>query len=91
MCFRFPVRNIEENHVLQFSDNEDLMDQNDQFREDDKKDLDIPFFELESIVAATDNFSQAYKLGQGGLALFTRWLLILIPNYISLESLVICA
>ncbi|KAL8088117.1 hypothetical protein AgCh_038040 [Apium graveolens] len=58
--------NIEENPVLQFSGNEFLMDQNNQFREDDKKDLDVPFFELESIVAATDNFSQAYKLGQGG-------------------------
>lgn len=66
MCFGFSARNMEENPVLHFSDNEDLIDQNNQFRGDDKKDLDVPFFELESIVAATDNFSQAYKLGQGG-------------------------
>nr|XP_017255487.1 PREDICTED: G-type lectin S-receptor-like serine/threonine-protein kinase At4g03230 isoform X2 [Daucus carota subsp. sativus] len=54
------ARNIKENQALQLSDNED------QFGEDDKKDIDVPFFELESIVGATDNFSKAYKLGEGG-------------------------
>lgn len=27
---------------------------------------DLPFFELKSLVAATDNFSDANKLGEGG-------------------------
>ncbi|KAK6797553.1 hypothetical protein RDI58_005255 [Solanum bulbocastanum] len=34
--------------------------------EDDKKRIDLPFFNLESILVATDNFSDANKLGQGG-------------------------
>ncbi|XP_055804043.1 G-type lectin S-receptor-like serine/threonine-protein kinase At4g03230 isoform X2 [Solanum dulcamara] len=34
--------------------------------EDDKKRIDIPFFNLESILVATDNFSDANRLGQGG-------------------------
>ena len=37
-----------------------------QFREEEKKGIDVPFFALESILAATDNFSEANKLGQGG-------------------------
>jgi hypothetical protein len=37
-----------------------------EFKEDDKKGIDVPFFDLASILAATDNFSEANKLGQGG-------------------------
>lgn len=37
-----------------------------QFREDDEEGIDVPFFDLGSILAATDNFSEANKLGQGG-------------------------
>ncbi|CAL1393916.1 unnamed protein product [Linum trigynum] len=37
-----------------------------QFGEDDKKDIDVPFFELDCILAATDFFSNSNKLGQGG-------------------------
>nr|GMC50238.1 G-type lectin S-receptor-like serine/threonine-protein kinase [Ipomoea batatas] len=40
--------------------------ENDLFTEDDKKAIDIPFFSLEIILAATDSFSDANKLGQGG-------------------------
>ena len=36
------------------------------FREDDKKDIDVLYFDLESILVATDNFAEANKLGQGG-------------------------
>ncbi|GMN64655.1 hypothetical protein TIFTF001_033735 [Ficus carica] len=36
-----------------------------QFREDEKKGIEVPFVVLEIIVAATDNFSEANKLGQG--------------------------
>lgn len=31
-----------------------------------KEDFDLPFFDLETIVIATDNFSDANKLGRGG-------------------------
>ncbi|KAL8248361.1 hypothetical protein R6Q59_005229 [Mikania micrantha] len=34
--------------------------------EEDRKALDIPFFEFKAIVSATHNFSLANKLGQGG-------------------------
>ncbi|PHT43247.1 G-type lectin S-receptor-like serine/threonine-protein kinase [Capsicum baccatum] len=33
---------------------------------DDKKHIDVPFFRLNSILVATDDFSNAAKLGQGG-------------------------
>ncbi|KAK6918936.1 Bulb-type lectin domain [Dillenia turbinata] len=38
----------------------------DQFNEEDKKGIDVPFFDLEIILEATDYFSDANKLGQGG-------------------------
>jgi hypothetical protein len=38
-----------------------------QFREEDEKGIDVPYFDLESILAATDSFSDANKLGEGGL------------------------
>ncbi|MBA0682773.1 hypothetical protein Goari_024466 [Gossypium aridum] len=38
----------------------------DDFKEDDKEDIDVPYFNLESILVATDNFAEANKLGQGG-------------------------
>ncbi|KAL8088119.1 hypothetical protein AgCh_038042 [Apium graveolens] len=59
-------RNIKDNQATSSHGSEYLMDQDDQFGEDDKKDIDVPFYDLESILAATDNFSQAHKLGQGG-------------------------
>lgn len=34
--------------------------------EEDKKDIDVPFFTLDSILSATNNFSEENKLGQGG-------------------------
>ncbi|KAM3251653.1 G-type lectin S-receptor-like serine/threonine-protein kinase isoform X1 [Capsicum annuum] len=34
--------------------------------EDDKKRIDVPFFNLKSILVATDNFSDANRLGRGG-------------------------
>ncbi|OMO99871.1 hypothetical protein COLO4_13054 [Corchorus olitorius] len=36
------------------------------FKENDKTDIDVPHFSLESILVATDNFAEANKLGQGG-------------------------
>ncbi|TYH84954.1 hypothetical protein ES332_D02G232300v1 [Gossypium tomentosum] len=38
----------------------------DDFKEDNKEDIDVPYFNLESILVATDNFAEANKLGQGG-------------------------
>ena len=43
----------------------DLID-SEQFKEDDKKGIDVPFFDLKDILAATDNFLDSHKLGQGG-------------------------
>lgn len=43
---------------------QDLMDSG-KFKEDDEG-IDVPFFNLESILAATDDFSDENKLGQGG-------------------------
>lgn len=37
-----------------------------QFTEDEKEGIEVPFVVLESIIAATDNFSAENKLGQGG-------------------------
>ncbi|KAK1441312.1 hypothetical protein QVD17_07159 [Tagetes erecta] len=38
----------------------------DQSMEEDTSSIGVPFFQLESILAATDNFSEANKLGRGG-------------------------
>ncbi|KAF8364594.1 hypothetical protein HHK36_033436 [Tetracentron sinense] len=43
----------------------DFTDSN-KFREDKTPGIDIPFFDLETILAATENFSKSNKLGQGG-------------------------
>ncbi|XP_037494856.1 G-type lectin S-receptor-like serine/threonine-protein kinase At4g03230 isoform X2 [Jatropha curcas] len=43
----------------------DLIDCED-LKEEDQKGIDVPFFDLDSIIAATDNFSDAKKLGRGG-------------------------
>ncbi|XP_008230053.1 PREDICTED: LOW QUALITY PROTEIN: G-type lectin S-receptor-like serine/threonine-protein kinase At4g03230 [Prunus mume] len=37
-----------------------------EFKEEDEKGIDVPFLDLQSILNATDNFSDANKLGQGG-------------------------
>ncbi|KAL5581845.1 hypothetical protein UlMin_014287 [Ulmus minor] len=61
--------NIQGNQPVRLYDNErDITDliHSGQFREEEKKGIDVPFFALESILAATDNFSEANKLGQGG-------------------------
>lgn len=36
------------------------------FKEEDENSIDVPYFDLESILAATDYFSDENKLGQGG-------------------------
>ena len=36
-----------------------------EFVEEDEEAIDVPFFNFESIIAATDDFSDANKLGQG--------------------------
>ncbi|CAH1433501.1 unnamed protein product [Lactuca virosa] len=38
----------------------------DHSKEDDREGIDVPYFELESIMAATDDFSEKNRLGQGG-------------------------
>ncbi|WCJ21169.1 S-locus lectin protein kinase family protein [Euphorbia peplus] len=60
---------IHENVVIRLYDSErqvkDFIDSG-RFREDEKKGLDVPFIDLECILAATDGFSDNNKLGQGG-------------------------
>ncbi|KAD4981827.1 hypothetical protein E3N88_18498 [Mikania micrantha] len=57
------------NSVLQMHDSErwaiELLDP-DQSRKEDTESIGVPFFQLECILAATDNFSEANKLGRGG-------------------------
>ncbi|OWM78595.1 hypothetical protein CDL15_Pgr002766 [Punica granatum] len=48
-----------ERHVKSFIDSG-------RFNEDETNGIDVPFFDLESILAATGNFANANKLGQGG-------------------------
>ncbi|KAF9670893.1 hypothetical protein SADUNF_Sadunf13G0116500 [Salix dunnii] len=51
----------------------DLIDP-DRFSEEETKAIDVPCFDLESLVAATDNFSNANKLGQGGFGpVYKAW------------------
>ncbi|TYK07068.1 G-type lectin S-receptor-like serine/threonine-protein kinase [Cucumis melo var. makuwa] len=61
--------NSQKDLMLHLYDNErrvkDLIESG-RFKEDDTNGIDIPFFDLESILVATDNFSNANKLGQGG-------------------------
>ncbi|XP_059661971.1 G-type lectin S-receptor-like serine/threonine-protein kinase At4g03230 [Cornus florida] len=60
---------IQGNPVLHSFDSEkrvkDLISSR-EFEEEDKQGIDVPFFDLESILTATENFSEANKLGQGG-------------------------
>ncbi|GLT71486.1 hypothetical protein SLA2020_435010 [Shorea laevis] len=62
-------RSDERNQVLRRLDSErhlkDLIGSS-EFKEEDEKGIDVPFFDLESILVATDSFSDANKLGQGG-------------------------
>ena len=44
---------------------QDLIDGG-EFNAEDEKGMDVPFYDLESILVATDNFSNENKLGQGG-------------------------
>ncbi|KAL5583551.1 hypothetical protein UlMin_015993 [Ulmus minor] len=37
-----------------------------EFKDEDEKGVEVPFFDLKSILDATDDFSDANKLGQGG-------------------------
>nr|GEV19574.1 G-type lectin S-receptor-like serine/threonine-protein kinase At4g03230 [Tanacetum cinerariifolium] len=38
----------------------------DHSKEDDREGIDVPYFELESIMVATDDFAEKNRLGQGG-------------------------
>ncbi|XP_019054722.1 PREDICTED: G-type lectin S-receptor-like serine/threonine-protein kinase At4g03230 [Nelumbo nucifera] len=61
--------NIQKHPVAHLDENGDhpgdILDL-DKFREDKQKGIDVPFFNFKSIAAATENFSDSNKLGQGG-------------------------
>ncbi|KAL8228471.1 hypothetical protein R6Q57_016055 [Mikania cordata] len=61
--------NPEKGSVPQMHDNErwaiELLEP-DPSRKEDTESIGVPFFQLECILAATDNFSEANKLGRGG-------------------------
>ena len=52
------------------------------FKEEGETDIDLPFFDLESILAATDGFSNANKLGQGGYGPVYKVVLSALPGYL---------
>ncbi|CAN0896947.1 G-type lectin S-receptor-like serine/threonine-protein kinase At4g03230 [Linum grandiflorum] len=60
----------EENLALRMYDSEkrvkEFINSGNEFGEDDKRDINVPFFDLDCILAATDFFSIDNKLGQGG-------------------------
>ncbi|KAL7586335.1 hypothetical protein Lser_V15G40252 [Lactuca serriola] len=63
------LMNRRENNELHSNDTrrrmKELLDP-DHSKEDDREGIDVPYFELESIIAATDDFSEKNMLGQGG-------------------------
>ena len=75
------------NTAFRLYDNErsvkDLID-SDQFREDDKNGIDVPFFNLKSILVATDYFSDTKKLGQGGFGPVYKVLTFLVLDQYSI-------
>jgi hypothetical protein len=68
-CFLNSENRSERNRLLRTLDSrrhlKDLMGSG-EFRDEDEKGIDVPFFNLESILAATNSFSDAKKLGEGG-------------------------
>ena len=54
-----------------------------EFREEDEEGIDVPFFYLECILAATDNFSDAKKLGKGGYGFVYK---VILTALISIQS-----
>ncbi|CAN1783586.1 G-type lectin S-receptor-like serine/threonine-protein kinase At4g03230 [Linum perenne] len=63
------ARKDEENLALRIYDSEKRVKEfinSEHFGEDDKRDINVPFFDLDCVLAATDFFSFHNKLGQGG-------------------------
>ncbi|KAA8524528.1 hypothetical protein F0562_010951 [Nyssa sinensis] len=81
---------LQGNPVLQLYDSErrvkDLIDSH-QLEEDDKAGIDVPYFDLESILVATNNFSDANKLGQGGFGPVYKLMLMLMSEETSANCL----
>ncbi|XP_060209560.1 G-type lectin S-receptor-like serine/threonine-protein kinase At4g27290 isoform X2 [Lycium barbarum] len=60
---RIAQRKVQRNHLDQWQSSENAI--NDLTNEDENI-IDVPFFSFESILAATDHFSEANMLGRGG-------------------------
>lgn len=70
ICLTSEIRGyVQKNSAINLYDSEryvkDLIESGG-LKEDDGQAIDIPHFHLESILGATNNFSNANKLGQGG-------------------------
>ena len=62
-------------HFIEEAENNLMAENND---EEQKEDLELPFFDLSTIANATDDFSINKKLGQGGFGAVYRVIMLCI-------------
>lgn len=49
------------------------------FGEDDRKAIEVPVFDFETLLSATDNFSEANKIGRGGFGTVYKVCVVCLP------------
>lgn len=55
------------------------------FGEDDRKAIEVPVFDLETILIATDNFSEANKIGRGGFGTVYKVCICFIKSFLTMN------